>query len=105
MSEEEQETIDRLLKQEAALEAAPLGGLAKALREQGLKEDTELAHLRLGEVVLPPEFLEDDEVFSTESEFLRLIDETGIIISDSDIKMIKFILLIEYKIHKKKPSK
>ena len=73
--EEEQETIDRLLKQEAALEVAPLGGLAKALREQGLKEDTELAHLRLGEVVLPPEFLEDDE-FADQVE--KKFDESGI---------------------------
>ena len=62
---EDQETLDRLLKQEAALESAPLGPLAQELRAQGLEEDTELAHVRLGEIVLPPEFLDDDKFATT----------------------------------------
>ena len=62
---EDQETLDRLLKQEAALESAPLGPLAQELRAQGLEEDTELAHVRLGEVILPPEFLDDDKFATT----------------------------------------
>jgi hypothetical protein len=62
---EDQETLDRLLKQEAALESAPLGQLAQELRAQGMEEDTELAHVRLGEVILPPEFLDDDEFGTT----------------------------------------
>ena len=66
-TEEDQETLDRLLKQEAALESAPLGPLAQELRAQGLEEDTELAHVRLGEVILPPEFLDDDK-FATAVE-------------------------------------
>jgi len=64
-TEEDQETLDRLLKQEAALESAPLGPLAQELRAQGLEEDTELAHVRLGEVILPPEFLDDDKFATT----------------------------------------
>jgi len=66
-TQEDQETLDRLLKQEAAMESAPLGPLAQELRAQGLEEDTELAHVRLGEVILPPEFLDDDK-FATAVE-------------------------------------
>ena len=66
-TQEDQETLNRLLKQEAALESAPLGPLAQELRAQGLEEDTELAHVRLGEVILPPEFLDDDK-FATAVE-------------------------------------
>jgi hypothetical protein len=72
---EDQETLDRLLKQEAALESAPLGQLAQELRAQGMEEDTELAHVRLGEVILPPEFLDDDE-FGTAVE--KKFEEAGI---------------------------
>ncbi len=72
---EDQETLDRLLKQEAALESAPLGPLAQELRAQGMEEDTELAHVRLGEVILPPEFLDDDE-FGTAVE--KKFEEAGI---------------------------
>jgi hypothetical protein len=64
-TQEDQETLDRLLKQEAALESAPLGPLAQELRAQGLEEDTELAHVRLGEIILPPEFLDDDKFATT----------------------------------------
>ena len=74
-TEEDQETLDRLLKQEAALESAPLGPLAQELRAQGIEEDTELAHVRLGEVILPPEFLDDDE-FGTVVE--KKFEEAGI---------------------------
>ena len=74
-SSEDQETLDRLLKQEAALESAPLGPLAQELRAQGMEEDTELAHVRLGEVILPPEFLDDDE-FGTAVE--KKFEEAGI---------------------------
>ena len=74
-TEEDQETLDRLLKQEAALESAPLGQLAQELRAQGMEEDTELAHVRLGEVILPPEFLDDDE-FGTAVE--KKFEEAGI---------------------------
>lgn len=74
-TEEDQETLDRLLKQETALESAPLGQLAQELRAQGMEEDTELAHVRLGEVILPPEFLDDDKFGSAvEKKF----EEAGI---------------------------
>jgi hypothetical protein len=67
-TQEDQETLERLLQQEAALESAPLGQLAQELRGQGMEEDTELAHLRLGEVVLPNQFLDDDK-------FASIVDE------------------------------
>ena len=38
---------------------APLSQLAQELAMQGDGEDTQLAHLRPGEIVLPPEFMED----------------------------------------------
>tara|TARA_Y100001937_G_scaffold59057_1_gene81083 strand:- start:89 stop:2269 length:2181 start_codon:yes stop_codon:yes gene_type:complete len=65
LTAEDRDTLSRLLKQEAALESAPLGPLAQELRAQGLEEDTELAHVRLGEVILPPEFLDDDKFATT----------------------------------------
>ena len=40
-----------------------------------MEEDTELAHVRLGEVILPPEFLDDDE-FGTAVE--KKFEEAGI---------------------------
>ena len=74
-SEEDKESLDRLQQRESAIANAPLGELAQELRLQGQEEDTELAHLRLGEVVLPPEFLEDEK-FGEIVE--RKFEESGI---------------------------
>ena len=74
-SEEDKESLDRLQQRESAIANAPLGELAQELRLQGQEEDTELAHLRLGEVVLPPEFLEDEK-FGAIVE--RKFEESGI---------------------------
>ena len=59
-TEEDKELLDRLQQRESAITNAPLGSLVQELRQQGQEEDTELAHLRLGEVILTPEMLEDD---------------------------------------------
>ena len=74
-TEEDKESLDRLQQRESAIANAPLGELAQELRLQGQEEDTELAHLRLGEVVLPPEFLEDEK-FGAIVE--RKFEESGI---------------------------
>ncbi len=74
-TEEDKESLDRLQQRESAIANAPLGELAQELRLQGQEEDTELAHLRLGEVVLPPEFLEDEK-FGEIVE--RKFEESGI---------------------------
>jgi len=64
LSAEDQELLDKLLQQEAVIDAAPLGQLTQELRGQGMEEDTEIAHVRLGEVVLPTQFLEDEKFAS-----------------------------------------
>jgi len=74
-TEEDKESLDRLQQRESAIANAPFGELAQELRLQGQEEDTELAHLRLGEVVLPPEFLEDEK-FGEIVE--RKFEESGI---------------------------
>jgi hypothetical protein len=38
---------------------APLGDLARQVQEAGTGEDTQLAHLSPGEIVLPAEFMQD----------------------------------------------
>jgi len=49
-----------LLQRAQQVSAAPLGQVAQELAMQGEGDDTQLAHLRAGEVVLPPEFFEDE---------------------------------------------
>ena len=41
---------------------APLGDLARQVQEAGTGEDTQLAHLSPGEIVLPAEFMQDSEL-------------------------------------------
>ena len=41
---------------------APLGNVAREVQAAGTGEDTQLAHLSPGEVVLPAEFMEDEEL-------------------------------------------
>ena len=59
MSEEDQESLQNLLEQGQIKTDAPLGEIAEELKAAGTGEDTQLAHLRPGEMVIPPEFLED----------------------------------------------
>ena len=60
MSPEEEQTVQELLLRAQQVRAAPLGQVAQELAMQGEGDDTQLAHLRVGEVVLPPEFFEDE---------------------------------------------
>ena len=61
MDEETKQKLDELLGKAAAQQMAPLAPLAEQLKAAGTGEDTALAHLRPGEIVIPPEFMEDDE--------------------------------------------
>ena len=85
-TEEDQELLDRLQQRESAITNAPLGALVQELRQQGQEEDTELAHLRLGEVVLTPEMLEDD-AFANVVE--RKFEEEGIDPEDATVGGIR----------------
>jgi len=70
MSPEDKETLESLLQRAEQVSMAPLSEIAQELAMQGEGEDTQLAHLRPGEVVLPPEFFEDEKFESAvESKF------------------------------------
>ena len=56
---EEQEGLLALAEKIRAQKQAPLSELAQELAALGGGEDTALAHVRPGEIVLPPEFMED----------------------------------------------
>ena len=56
-------------------EKAPLADLAELIRQAGTGEDTVLAHLAPGEVILPGEFMEDEKL---ESMIEAKFDEVGI---------------------------
>lgn len=58
---EEQQTLQQLIQQGEESQMAPLFEQAQMLAAEGTGEDTVLAHLRPGEVVLPPEFMQDDQ--------------------------------------------
>ena len=73
MSPEDKETLESMLQRAEQVSTAPLGQIAQELAMQGEGDDTQLAHLRPGEVVLPPEFFEDEQFESAvESKFNEL---------------------------------
>jgi len=61
MSAEDKETLESMLQRAQQVGMAPLSEIAQELAMQGEGEDTQLAHLRPGEVVLPPEFFDDEQ--------------------------------------------
>ena len=61
MSPEDKETLESMLQRAEQVSMAPMSQTAQELAMQGEGEDTQLAHLRPGEVVLPPEFFEDEQ--------------------------------------------
>ena len=61
LSAEDQELADRLLQLAEQRSQAPLGQLTDALQAAGTGEDTIIAHLTPGEVILSPKFMEDPE--------------------------------------------
>jgi hypothetical protein len=58
---EEAEGLGRMIAKLSAGMMAPLGGVAKQVAQAGGGEDTALAHVRPGEIVLPPEMMEDPQ--------------------------------------------
>jgi hypothetical protein len=73
LSPEELKTLQGVIQRAEQASAAPLGQIAQELAMQGEGDDTQLAHLRPGEVVLPPEFFEDEKFESTvQSKFNEL---------------------------------
>jgi hypothetical protein len=59
MDEETKQRLQDLLGKSEQKALAPLAGLAEQLAMAGEGEDTALAHLRPGEIVIPPEFMDD----------------------------------------------
>jgi hypothetical protein len=59
MSSKDMQMLMQQMENAQLKASAPLSPLAEELAMQGDGEDTQLAHLRPGEIVLPPEFMED----------------------------------------------
>jgi len=58
---EEAEGLGRMIAKLSAGMMAPLGSVAKQVAQAGGGEDTALAHVRPGEIILPPEMMEDPQ--------------------------------------------
>ena len=58
---DEIKVLDRMIESASGVATAPLGGMAAQIQSQGRGEDTSLAHLRPGEVIIPPEAFEDGQ--------------------------------------------
>ena len=70
---EEREGLMAMMEKLQAQAMAPMGEMAQELAAMGGGEDTALAHVRPGEVVVPPEIVEDPEVESLlESKFNQM---------------------------------
>ena len=70
---EEREGLMAMIEKLQAQAMAPLGSVAQELAAMGGGEDTALAHVRPGEVVVPPEIVQDPEVESLlESKFNQM---------------------------------
>jgi len=61
MSTADQQMLDNLVQRGQIAQSAPLNPIGQELALAGQGDDTELAHLTAGEVVIPPEMLEDEE--------------------------------------------
>jgi hypothetical protein len=59
---DEIEALDAAITRLVTGANAPLGDLARQVQAAGTGEDTQLAHLSPGEIVLPAEFMEDEEL-------------------------------------------
>jgi len=59
MSSKDMQVLRQQMENAELKANAPLSALAEELAMQGDGEDTQLAHLRPGEIVMPPEFMED----------------------------------------------
>ena len=62
---DEIKALDRMIEAAMVGASAPLGEMAAQIQAEGRGEDTSLAHLRPGEVILPPEAFEDEQFENT----------------------------------------
>jgi len=74
VSAEDKETLESMLLRAQQVGMAPLSEIAQELAMQGEGDDTQLAHLRPGEVVLPPEFFEDEQFESAVERKFKELD-------------------------------
>jgi len=72
---DEIKSLDRLIEVAMVGANAPLRDMALEMQSQGRGEDTALAHLRPGEVILPPEAFEDAQF---ENTVARKFEQLGI---------------------------
>ena len=102
MTEEEKQILEDLLERGAAIQESPLAAEVQELKQYGEGPDTELAHLRPGEMVIPPEFLEDTKF---ESALAKKFDEFDInpeqVIAGSGIASLNPITGLEQFFFKK----
>ena len=70
----EREILEGMTENVAVANQAPMAEQAMMLAEQGRGGDTQLAHLRVGEVVLPPEAFEDAEFESAVGRKFQELD-------------------------------
>ena len=75
MNDEEKQILESMLERGLAIQESPLAAEVAQLKQYGEGGDTELAHLRPGEMVIPPEFLEDAQF---ESALAKKFDEFDI---------------------------
>ena len=75
MTDEEKEILEAMLERGLAIQESPLAAEVEQIKQYGEGGDTELAHLRPGEMVIPPEFLEDEQF---ESALAKKFDEFDI---------------------------
>jgi len=75
MTDEEKQILEAMLERGLAIQESPLAAEVAQLKQYGEGGDTELAHLRPGEMVIPPEFLEDEQF---ESALAKKFDEFDI---------------------------
>ena len=75
MNEEEKQILEAMLERGLAIQESPLAAEVQKLKQYGEGGDTELAHLQPGEMVIPPEFLEDEQF---ESALAKKFDEFDI---------------------------
>jgi len=61
MTDEEKQILEAMLERGLAIQESPLAAEVEQIKQYGEGGDTELAHLRPGEMVIPPEFLEDEQ--------------------------------------------
>jgi len=75
MTDEEKQILEAMLERGLAIQESPLAAEVEQIKQYGEGGDTELAHLRPGEMVIPPEFLEDEQF---ESALAKKFDEFDI---------------------------